>query len=172
MAVSAAGRGPGRRARHLSSLRRILAIVAQNAASSVRARMSSVDGHRIVKAGLVGLPAGHDRPDDAGHLVCHGDARHARWLAGKQRDKVRIGRLGLMPRPADQRGRADHQELSQIPVTHLGNAAEPVFATTRVLRWREPEPGGKLPTRTELSRISDRCRQRCCTDRADAWNGR
>ena len=84
-------------------------------------------------AGLIGLAAGHDRPDDAGHFVCHGNARHARWLAGKQRDKARIGRLGLMPRLADQRGRADHQELSQIPVTHLGDAAKPILTTTRVL---------------------------------------
>ena len=89
-------------------------------------------------ASLIGLPAGHDRPDDAGHFVGHGYARHAGWLPGKQREKARIRRLGLMPGSADQRGRANHQELSQIPVTHLGDAAEPVLTAARVLRGCEP----------------------------------
>jgi hypothetical protein len=117
-------------------------------------------------ASLIRLPAGHDRPDDAGHFVRHGHARHARWLPGKQREKARIRRLGLMPGSADQTGRANHQELSQIPVTHLGDAAEPVLTAARVLRGCEPQPGGKLSTRTELCRIGDRCRRCRCTDRA------
>ena len=71
-----------------------------------------------------------------------------------------------------RRGRADHKELSQIPVAHLGDAAEPVLAAARVLRRCQPEPGGKLSTRAELSRIGNRGGQRCGADRANARNGR
>lgn len=97
-------------------------------------------------ASLVDFAAGHDRPDHAGHLVGHGHARNTRRLSGKQCQKVGIGRLGLVLGLADQRGRADHQELSQIPITHLGDATEPVLATTRVLRGCKSQPGGELST--------------------------
>lgn len=123
-------------------------------------------------AGLICLPASHDRPDNAGHFVGHGYTGHARWLAGKQREEARIGRIGFVPGSADQRGGANHQKLSQIPVAHLGDAAEPVLAAARVLRWRQSEPSGELTTRAELAWISDRCGQRRCTDRANAGDGR
>ena len=121
---------------------------------------------------LIGFAARHDSPDHTGHLVCHGYARHARWLPGEQREKARIRSLGLMPRPADQRGRADHKELSQVPVAHLGDVPETVLAAARVLRRCQPEPGGKLSTRAELTWIGNRCRQRCGADRANARDRR
>src|SRR5262245_5333702 len=97
---------------------------------------------------LIGFAARHDSPHHAGHLVCDGYAGHGRWLPGEQREEARIRSLGLMPRPADQRGRADHQELSQIPVAHLGDVPETVLSAARVLRRCQPEPGGKLSTRS------------------------
>ena len=48
---------------------------------------------------LIGFAARHDSPHHAGHLVCHGYARHARWLPGEQREEARIRSLGLMPWP-------------------------------------------------------------------------
>ena len=41
-------------------------------------------------AGLIRLPASHDRPDHAGHFVGHGHARNTRRLSGKQRQEVGI----------------------------------------------------------------------------------
>lgn len=82
-------------------------------------------------ASLIRLAAGHDRPDHAGHFVGHGYTRHARWLAGQQSEEARIRRLGFMPRSADQRGGTNHQELSQIPVTHFGDASEPVLSPVK-----------------------------------------
>lgn len=81
-------------------------------------------------ASVVDLAASHYRPDYAGHFVGHRHASDTRRLSRKKRQKLGICCLGLIPGPADQRGRADHQELSQIPVTHLGDAAEPVLAST------------------------------------------
>ena len=121
---------------------------------------------------LIGFAARHDSPHHAGHLVCHSYARQTRWLPGEQREEARIRSLGLMPCPSDQRGRADHQELSEIPVAHLGDVPETVLSAARVLRRCQPEPGGKLSTRAELTRISNRGRQRCGTDRANARYGR
>ena len=117
---------------------------------------------------LICFAARHDSPHHAGHLVCHGYARHARWLPGEQREEARIRSLGLIPGPADQRGRADHKELSQVPVAHLGDVPETVLSAARVLRRRQPEPGGKLSTRAELTWIGNRGCQRCGTDRANA----
>lgn len=47
-----------------------------------------------------------------------------------------------------------------------------VLSAARVLRRCQPEPGGKLSTRAELTRISNRGRQRSGTDRANARYGR
>ena len=98
--------------------------------------------------------------------------RHARWLPGEQREEARIRSLGLMPRPADQRGRADHKELSEVPVAHLGDVPETVLSAARVLRRCQPEPGGKLFDPAELTWIGNRSRQRCGTDRTNARYGR
>lgn len=117
---------------------------------------------------LVDLAANHDRPHHPCHLVGHGDARHTHRLTGQECNKPRIRSLRLVFGSTDQRCRTDHQQLSQISITHLGDVAKPVLATTGVLRRCEPEPSGELSTRTELPRISDRCRQRRCTDGADA----
>ena len=81
---------------------------------------------------LVNLIASHDRPDHSGHFFGHGHTRNTRGLSGKEREKVGIGCFGLVLGPADQRCRADHQEFPQIPIPHLGNATEAIFATTRV----------------------------------------
>lgn len=97
-------------------------------------------------ASLVDFAAGHDRPDHAGHLVGHGHARNTRRLSSKERQEVGICCFGFILSSANQRGGADHQELSQIPITHLGDATEPVLATTRVLRGCKSQPGGELST--------------------------
>lgn len=123
-------------------------------------------------ASLVDLAASHDRPDHAGHFVGHGYTRHASWFARKQREKALVGRIGFVPGSADQRGGANHQELPQVSVAHLGDAARSVLTAARVLRGCEPEPSGELTTRTELLWISDRRRQSRCTDRANAGDGR
>jgi hypothetical protein len=109
------------------------------------------------------MRAFRDLPNAKFHLL---DVGH--WSLETTLDEVVALMLGL----ADQRGRANHQEFSQIPVAHLGDTAKPVFAAARVLRWREPQPGSKLSTGPELSRIGDRCRQRCGANRTDARNGR
>src|SRR5688572_14748261 len=44
-------------------------------------------------AGLIRLPASHDRPDHAGHFVGDGYTGHTCWFAGKQREETRIGRI-------------------------------------------------------------------------------
>src|SRR5271170_4669418 len=72
---------------------------------------------------------------------------------------------------AKRRAGAHDQELAQIAIAHLGDAAEPRFAAGRVLAWRQAEEGGELTPAGEGAGVLDRGHDRRCGDRADAGNG-
>src|SRR4051794_25665291 len=52
------------------------------------------------------------------------------------------------------------QQLAQIRVAALADPAEPLLAAARMLLWNQADPGGKVPPRSEESRIADGGRQR------------
>src|SRR4029077_18244894 len=69
------------------------------------------------------------------------------------------------------RRHADNEQLAQVFVAHLADTTEPLFATARLLKWRQSQPGSELPPRTELMRIGNRCGKRRRADRPDAGDG-
>lgn len=131
-----------------------------------------LSGHHWDMTGLVRLAPRHDRPDNPRHLVGHGNAGHPHRLAGEQRDEARVGCVGLVPGAPDQRGRPHHQQLAQVSVAHLGDAAEAILASALFLRRRQTQPSGELAARAELRGIGDGCSQRRGTHRADARDRR
>jgi hypothetical protein len=75
-------------------------------------------------ASLVDLAANHDCPGHPGHLVGHGDTRHAHRFPREECDKPEVRSFWFVFGSADQRCRADHNKLSRIPVTHRSGAPQ------------------------------------------------
>jgi hypothetical protein len=46
-----------------------------------------------------------------------------------------------------------NEQLAQVFVAHLADTTEPLFATARLLKWRQSQPGSELPPRKELMRV-------------------
>jgi len=67
----------------------------------------------------------------------------------------------------DGRGANDEQS-AQVSVSLFRDAAKPGLAAGRVLLWRQPEPCGELPCRTELVGIGDGCRDSGRGDHTDS----
>ena len=94
-------------------------------------------------------------PDGAGHLVGQRDRRQLFRLARQQLQKPgRIVTACLVGFAApldllDDGGGAEHQQPAQAFVALPADLAEPLPPRRRVLAWRDPEPGGKMPTGTE-----------------------
>ena len=95
---------------------------------------------------LVSLAAGHDGPghDGPGHarnLVGERDRRHPGRSALHQSSEpwpvLRAVALGI----ADDGCCAGDQQPSQVSITLLGDAAEPILAARRVLLRHQPDPG-------------------------------
>ncbi len=59
---------------------------------------------------------------------------------------------GVVPGASDQRCCTDDEQPAQVLVAHLGDAPEPLLAAAGVLKRCQHEPGGELPTGSELAR--------------------
>ena len=117
------------------------------------------------------LAACHDRPDDPRGLVRHRDGGDPCGLSRQQIGQARIYLPGIVPCTAHKRRHTDDEQLAQVFVAHLADTTEPFFATARLLKWRQSQPGSELPPRAELMRIANRCRKSRRADRPDAGNG-
>jgi len=71
---------------------------------------------------------------------------------------------------ADDRRRADDQQPSQVSITLLGDAAEPVLAAGRMLLGHQPNPGGKVAPRCKRLPVANLGNHSRGDNRADAWN--
>src|ERR1700682_817505 len=60
-----------------------------------------------------------------------------------------------------------NEQLAQVFVAHLADTTEPLFASARLLKWRQSQPGSELPPRAELMRIGNRCGKSGRADRPD-----
>jgi len=91
-------------------------------------------------------------------------------LVAFSREQIRQAWINL-PRillcTAHKRRHANNEQLAQVLVAHLGDAPEPFLATTRLLKWRQSQPGRELSPRAELMRVGDRCGQGRRADRPD-----
>src|SRR5262249_37936545 len=61
-----------------------------------------------------------------------------------------------------------YEQPSQVAITLLGDAAEPLLAAGRVLLGHQPDPGSKIAPRAELPPVADFGNQRGGHDWADA----
>ena len=46
---------------------------------------------------------------------------------------------------AQENVHTDDEQLAQVFVAHLADTTEPFFATARLLKWRQSQPGSELP---------------------------
>src|SRR5215813_2578927 len=97
----------------------------------------------------------HHRPGHPGEFVGERDGGD---LGGAPRQQ--IGEPGSMPRAmdlgiADHGERASREQAAQIAIALFADTAKLVLAPARVLLRHEPNPGGKIPSRSESLRISD-----------------
>src|SRR5215831_4975208 len=97
----------------------------------------------------------------------HHGPRHSRDLVG-ERDRSDLGgpprQQSCKPGPmfgamdlgiADDGQRACREQAAQIAIALFADAAELVLAPARVLLRHQPNPGGKIPSRSKSLRISD-----------------
>ena len=100
--------------------------------------------------------AGEDCPNDTSGFVCHRDRRETNGFAI---EKLQDPGMNPVREPAgalNLRGHADHKQPSQVAIAFLGDPTQALFAATRFVEWREPDPGGKLAPVPELFSIADR----------------
>src|SRR5580704_13088000 len=113
-------------------------------------------------------PAPHDRKCDARHLV---GKRYRDKLEGLLLHELlgphpqRIG-MGLTVKQHSMR--SDDEQFAQVPIAHLRNAPQLLFAARRVLLGRQPEKGGELARVGETRRILNGRRHCRGGDRAEA----
>ena len=118
----------------------------------------------------IALAPRHHGPGDAGRLVGQRYRDQLLRLSGDQGEEPRIGRCWIALGGPKPRGRAIDQQAAQVSIPHLGDPSQALVAAARPLQRCQPEPGGKLPARGELSRIADRGRQSAGGDEADTRN--
>ena len=97
---------------------------------------------------------GHDRPSDARHLVGNGNSDELGRLPGQQPyDPWML--LRMPPGVLNNGCCTDDEQPSEIAISLLGNAAEPLLATRRVLPRHKSDPCCKIPTGFEVTRVCD-----------------
>src|SRR3974390_1739130 len=97
---------------------------------------------------------GHDRPSDARHLVGNGNGDELGRLPGQQ--PYDPGMLLRIPPCVLNNGCCtDDEEPSKMAFSLVGDAAEPLLATRRVLPRHKPDPCCKIPTGFEVTRVCD-----------------
>jgi hypothetical protein len=98
---------------------------------------------------------GHDRPSDARHPVGNGNSDEFGRLLGQQpHDPGML--LRLLPGVSNNGCCTDDEQPSEIAISLLGNAAEPLLAPRRVLPRHKSDPCCKIPTGFEVTRVCDR----------------
>jgi hypothetical protein len=76
--------------------------------------------------------------------LAHRDGGDPCGLSRKQIRQPWIA-FGILPCTTHKRRHAYNEQLAQIFVAHLGDTTEPLFATARLLKWRQSQPGSELP---------------------------
>ena len=97
---------------------------------------------------------GHDRPSDARHLVGnrHGDEL-GRLLGQQPHDPGML--LRVLPGVSNNGCCTDDEQPSEIAISLLGDAAEPLLAPRRMLPRNKSDPCRKIPTGFEATRVCD-----------------
>ena len=80
----------------------------------------------------IGSSLGHDRPSDARHLVGNSNRDELGRLLGQQPHNPGM-LLRMLPGVSNNGCSTDHEQSSEIAISLLGDAAEPLFAPGRVL---------------------------------------
>lgn len=91
-------------------------------------------------ARAVGLLSRHHCPDDPRHFVGQGDWSEFDRLASDTAPQPTLSEVLLTPRPACRGHSANDEEPADSAIAHLRDAAQPFFATTRVLTWHRAKP--------------------------------
>src|SRR5262245_18936785 len=104
---------------------------------------------------LVAITSGHHGPRHSCDLVEDADrndlCRPPRQQCGVPGPMFGAMDLGI----ADDGQRARREQAAQIAISLFADTAELVLAPARALLWHEPNPGRKIPPRSESLRISD-----------------
>src|SRR5262249_28068767 len=102
------------------------------------------------------ITSGHHGPRHSCDLVGERDrndlGRPPRQQCGEPGPMFGAMDLGI----ADDGQRARREQAAQIAISLFADTAELVLAPARGLLWHEPNPGRKIPPRSESVRISDR----------------
>src|SRR5437773_10424922 len=97
---------------------------------------------------------GHDRPSDARHLVGNGNGDELGRLLGQQpHDPGML--LRMLPGVSNNGCCTDDEQPSEIAISLLGDAAEPLLAPRRMLPRHKSDPCRKIPTGFEVTRVCD-----------------
>src|SRR5215207_6782205 len=97
---------------------------------------------------------GHDRPSDARHLVGNGNGDELGRLLGQQpHDPGML--LRLLPGVSNNGCCTDDEQPSEIAISLLGDAAEPLPAPRRMLPRHKSDPCRKISTGFEGTRVCD-----------------
>src|SRR6476620_7545589 len=97
---------------------------------------------------------GHDRPRDAGHFVGNRHGNELGRLPGQQPHNPGM-LLRMLPGVSNNGCCTDDEQPSEIAISLLGDAAEPVLAPRRMLPRHKSDPCRKIPTRLEVTRVCD-----------------
>jgi hypothetical protein len=97
---------------------------------------------------------GHDRPSDARHLIGNRNGNELGRLLGQQpHDPGML--LRMLPGLSNNGCCTDDEQPSEIAISLLGDAAEPLLATRRVLPRHKSDPCRKVSTGFEVARVCD-----------------
>lgn len=97
---------------------------------------------------------GHDRPSDARHFVSHRNGDKLGRLLRQQLHNPRM-LLRMQPGLSNNGCCTDDEQPSEIAISLLGDAAEPLLATRRVLPRHKSDPCCKIPAGFEATRVCD-----------------
>src|SRR6201995_1270975 len=97
---------------------------------------------------------GHDRPSDARHLVGNGNGDELGRLLGPQPHDPGMF-LRMLPGVSNNGCCTDDEQPSEIAVSLLGDAAEPLLASRRMLPRHKSDSCCKIPTGFEVTRVCD-----------------
>src|SRR3974390_136797 len=113
---------------------------------------------------------GHDRPSDARHLVGNGNGDELGRLLGQQpHDPGML--LRMLPGISNNGCSTVNEQPSEITISLLGDAAEPLLSPRRMLPRHKSDPCRKIPTGFEVARICDSGGDRRSSDHADPGYG-
>ena len=114
------------------------------------------------------LTAGHNRPRHARGLVCQRHSGDLRRSPRQQFDEPWPARAVALRKPDHSEG-AYNEQLPEVAIPLLGDAAQSFFPAARVLSRHQTNPRGKISARPKRLGIRDRSHERTRQDRSDAW---